>query len=116
MPRPVRLRRMVLLFAAALLPGVLASCGSDVPATIDRQTFVDVFVDLRVAALDAPNARLPQESRERILAGHGVTAEEMLTFAEVHARDPGFMRDVWDEIEERMNVQALESTESAESS
>jgi hypothetical protein len=104
---------MVLLFAATLLPGAVASCGPDAPATIDRQTFVDVFVELRIAALDAPQARLPQEARERILASHGVTADDLLGFAEVHARDPAYMRSVWDEIEERMNVQAPESAESS---
>lgn len=101
---------MILLGVAWVLPGALVSCGPEAPATIERQTFVDVYVELRAAALDDTNALISPSVRDGILSNHGITAEDLVEFAEVHAGDPEFMRGVWDEIEERLNVVSLESS------
>ena len=91
------LRRTAL---AALV--IVAACAGGAE-TIDRDVFVATYVDLRVAALETDSARLAEGDREAILARHGVTEEELTTFAEVHAADLEFMRDVWADVEAAMD-------------
>lgn len=118
MPSIPRFRHLVLLGATAAAV-VLPGCGPEEEATIPRETFVAAYVELRVAALERDDARVPDADRDRILAEHGVTAEDMVAFAEVRGRDPAFMRDVWAEIEERLNVNPADTgptpTDSTES-
>lgn len=75
---------------------------------MQRETFIQVYVELRAAALGHDDATVTDAERERILSSHGVAAEDLVTFAEVHGRDPAYMRDVWNEIEERLNVDSLD--------
>ncbi len=71
--------------------------------TISREAFVETYVALRVAQLrGAFGDPLPAEDRERVLAGQGVTEEELLTFAEVHGPDVGFMERLWEDVEKRL--------------
>lgn len=71
---------------------------------MDREAFIATYVDLRAAAIRAEDHRLSDELRSEILARHGVTEEGLLAFAEVHGGDVTFMRDVWDEVEERLDA------------
>jgi len=89
----------------ALLVGI-GACGPSEPErpTIDREVFIAVLVDLRMAALGTPDASLPPQERARILSDHELTEEELVTFAEVHGDDPDYMVEVWREVEARMNV------------
>lgn len=58
------------------------------------------MVDLRLEAYRANHeGELPDEAREEVLARHGVSAEEMTGFVEVHGRDIPFMDSVWVEID-----------------
>ncbi|MGE0161230.1 MAG: hypothetical protein AB7T31_17680 [Gemmatimonadales bacterium] len=96
--------------ATAILLG-LASCVSDTaePAeagVIDRATFVDTYVDLRLAAVAAPDFRIPPDAREEILARHGVRGEDLVRFAETHGRDLELMNEVWAEVEARFQDSA----------
>jgi len=104
-PAP-RLRRLAGSLALAVL--LLGGCAPEAPDTISRETFVQVYVELRVAALDRDDATLAAADRERILSSHGVTGEDLLNFAEVHSQDPAFMRAVWSEIEERLNTDSVD--------
>lgn len=112
--------RIHIRFPVSLVLGwlvALPGCGSGPAAsTMDRETFIDVYVELRVAALGHDDATVTPGERERILASHGVAAEDLVTFAEVHGRDPAFMRDVWNEIEDRLNVDALPDEASSDGS
>ena len=74
------------------------------PGTLDRDTFVEVTVELRMAALKQPNATLAPADRARILQDHGVTEEELIAFAQVRGDDTAFMAELWKEIEQRLNV------------
>ncbi len=79
---------------------LLVACGGGPAAdAIDRETFIAAYVDLRVAALETDSARLADGDRAEVLSRHGVTADDLTFFAEAHATDLEFMRDVWNEIE-----------------
>lgn len=90
-----------LLGAFALLAGL--ACSGPAEETIDRQVFIDSWVELRIAALDTDSQRVATADRDSILERHGVTAEDLTRFADVHATDLDFMRDVWNDIELRMD-------------
>lgn len=100
-PRRVRPRRL----AAPLLACLALACGGGTVETIDREVFIATYVDLRMAALETDSARVAPNERDAILQRHGVSADDLTTFAEVHADDLDFMRDVWNEVELRMDVE-----------
>lgn len=85
---------------------VLAACGrADGSASgevIDRDAFIATYVDLRMAALHAPDLHVSDEQRAEILARHGVDEESLLEFADVHGRDIAYMSEVWNEIDTRI--------------
>jgi hypothetical protein len=84
---------------------VLFGCGSSAPGdTIDREVFIATYVDLRMAALDTDTARIGTVERDAILQQHGVTADDLTTFADVHGADLEYMRDVWAEVELRLDT------------
>jgi hypothetical protein len=97
--------------AAACAPGP-AQAGD----TIDREIFIETYVDLRVAALGSETGALGDDARAEVLARHGVTAEDLLTFANVHGRDVELMRDVWNEVELRLDALRPEPPASASDS
>ncbi len=70
---------------------------------IDREVFVQTYIDLRVAALETETQQLSDEARAEVLTRSGVTADDLKHFAEVHGRDLDFMRDVWNDVESRMD-------------
>lgn len=75
--------------------------------TIPRETFVETYVALRKAARASETGEISTEERERVLAEHGVTEEDLLSFVEVHGRRIGFMSEVWSEVEERLEVREV---------
>ena len=97
------LRSAVLLTGAALL---FSGCQGAEPAAaedvIERETFIATYVDLRRAALDAPEGRIDQPRMLAVLEVHGVTEEDLLEFAEVHGRDVAYMASVWAEVEKQL--------------
>jgi hypothetical protein len=90
---------------ASLLLAATVACSGSAPQTIDREVFIATYVDLRMAALGTDSARIGAPERDEILQRYGVTADELTAFAEVHADDLDFMRDVWNEVEVRMDVE-----------
>ncbi len=99
MPRPHVRRRLLLLVVATLL----AACGRDRADLIDRETFVAVYVDLRVAGLRAPDGMLPDTTRARILEAHGVDEQDLRAFADAHGANLTYVRDLWNEIEAKLD-------------
>ncbi len=98
MKRPVRALALLLLTTA---------CGGGGPGAvpadvIDRQTFIETYVDLRVAAIATEAFRVSADDRAEILARHGVDSEALLRFADEHGGDLDYMNEVWGEIELRM--------------
>lgn len=88
----------------AVLALLIAGCGGDSgPETIDRDVFVETYADLRIAAVQTDSQRIAVADRDSILAAHGVSAADLERFAEVHSVDLDFMRDVWNDVEQRMD-------------
>lgn len=100
--------------AATLLLLAMASCASDTaqPASdvIDRATFVDTYVDLRLAAVQSPDFRVSAQERDEILARHGIRGEDLIRFAEAYGRDLELMNEVWTEVEERLQNSSADAT------
>jgi hypothetical protein len=82
---------------------MLSACDATAPRTaVDRETFVAVYVELRLAALSSPTGRITPALRDRILAGGGIDEEALLQFVEAHGRDVDYMAALWTEVEERI--------------
>ncbi len=82
----------------------LVSCEPSAPeGLIDRETFVDAYVELRVAALDTDSQRVAASDRDAILDRIGITDDDLLRFVEFHGGDLEFMRDVWNDVELRLD-------------
>jgi hypothetical protein len=92
-------------FVLLLLAISASGCGEGIFGSregdaIPRETFLAAIVELRLAAYRENNEGvLPAGAHEEILARHGVTAEQMTGFVEVHGRDIPFMDSVWIEID-----------------
>ncbi|MFQ5538552.1 MAG: hypothetical protein ACE5GJ_13995 [Gemmatimonadota bacterium] len=109
---PARIRTAFLLMTgifpvAGLL--LLAACGSDVSApggesVPSRETFITAYVELRSAALRSDDGILSDSARTDILGRLGVTDRQLLRFVEVHGEDVDFMKEVWDEVEARLDA------------
>lgn len=90
--------------ATLALLTLAVACGSSANTdAIDRETFIDAYVDLRVAALDTDSGRVAASDRDAILGDLGIAEDDLLDFVEVHAADLEFMRDVWNDVELRMD-------------
>jgi hypothetical protein len=72
-------------------------------AAVDRETFISTYVDLRTAAIRSRPDSLAPQARARILGDHGVTEDGLLQFVQAHGEDVSYMRDVWDDVEKRLD-------------
>lgn len=101
---------LLLLFSVVV---VLTSCG-DGPAaastSIDRETFIATYVDLRLSALGTPTGEITEAERARVLEKHGTREADLLSYAEAHGSDPATMREIWDEVRLRLQRAAGEDT------
>lgn len=73
---------------------------TDVPEdTVGREAFIQVYVDLRAAALSLGTTDTGFDVRDSILAAHGVTGEDLLEFVDTHGERVEFMSGIWSEVE-----------------
>ena len=81
-----------------------ANCSTDKKSeVIDREVFVGVYSDLRIAAVETDSGSISFSGRDSILDAFGVTEEDLTIFLEEHVEALEFMRDVWNDIELRMD-------------
>ena len=93
---------LYLLLATTLL--LAANCAADKKSeAIDREVFVGVYSDPRIAAVETDSGSISLAGRDSILDAFGVTQEDLVIFLEAHVEDLEFMRDVWNDIELRMD-------------
>lgn len=90
-----------------LLPLLAVACDSgfsspdEDTAPIDEDTFIETYVQLRLAALE--QGGLPEEDRERILDENEVTVDDLRAFIDVHGRNVPYMYRVWTEVDRRID-------------
>lgn len=112
-----RTRARLLALLLVLLPacGGPDGTGSEGPPVMEREAFIRTYVDLREAAL-LHGDELSDSLRTAILQRQDVSEEELLRFAEVRGTDIAFMRDVWAEVERRLEARRvpLDSLETGE--
>lgn len=109
--RPLR-RFSTFVVAAAAACGVTDSV-PPVEGVIDRETFIEVYVDLRAETVEQTELTLPGEERDRILERHGVDAESLLAFVDAYGRELDFMNEVWLEIERRLDARSAAAGQDA---
>ena len=100
-----RLRTLFLACACAtLVPLSTVACDGGTDASlVSRTQFVETYVDLRVSALRREDETLTDSARAAVLSRHGVTEDQLLEFASAHGADLEFMRDLWNEVEARLD-------------
>lgn len=88
----------------------LTSCrgGESPPGTVDRDTFVDAWVALRIAAAEASDGDLDDAERDRILAEHGVDEQDLVDFVQAHGADIGYMNELWSDVLERLEEEGVD--------
>jgi len=98
---------------------LLASCDNGIPGsgrepTISEEHFVAAMAELRYEALRRTTGQVPPEERERILAEHGISGEDLIQYAEVHGPNVPLMNRVWSSVEERVQRRLLSGVEGSE--
>jgi hypothetical protein len=89
---------MVLAAVAAL------GCGREGAGTTLAETrFIEVMVELRRAALRAPDPGVYEAEKQQILRNAGVTEAELRAYVERHGRDLEHMAAVWESINVRLS-------------
>ena len=106
-----RMGRLGQIQRILVLAGVFGIAGCDgtpqleIPdGTLSREQFIAAYVDLRYAALEVGVSEPDPAARDSIMASHNVTAQDMFQFLDVYGRDVAFMRDLWDEIEDIIDL------------
>jgi hypothetical protein len=97
----------MLALTLALTLAVSAACGDGDPATaglIDREVFIETFVELRLAAIRAGAFAVTPQERDEILGRHGVDADALLAFAGAHGGNPDYMTALWSEVDARLTA------------
>lgn len=93
--------------AACLLAALTVSAcstGSDAAEdTIDREVFIQTYVELRMSALDTDTQRLADPARDSILTSNGISVDDLFHFATIRGEDPEFMAEIWAEVEGRLD-------------
>jgi hypothetical protein len=91
--------------AAVLLAGVGCSSPPSDPAaelTIPRETFLEAYVQLRAAAMRSSRWQIGTAERDRILAGLGITEQDLIIFVEVRGDDLEYMTGLWSDVDSIM--------------
>ena len=99
--RPNPILRVLVASSAIVLAGC-SSTEPDAVETIDVDAFIDVYIDLRLSALQTSDSEILPEERQRILTEHGLEETDLLEFVDVHGRETIFMQEVWDSVEVRL--------------
>lgn len=101
----MRFRQAAVFLAMTLLAACGGGSAPEVPeGTITRDQFMTAWIDLRFAALEAGVPEPTPEARDSVLAAHDLTAADLFQFVEAYGRDVAFMRTLWEEIEDSIDV------------
>ena len=79
-----------------------SACRSEVKTAMSREDYVQLYVEILLAADAALDSVAASDSARAILARHEYSEDDLLDFARAHADDPGYLANVWLEIETRL--------------
>ena len=104
---------------STMLLGLASGACSDnapsaMPDTVERETFIEVYVALRHVALRKTSRRVNPIERDSVLAMHDVTEEDLRVFLDVYHTEAEYMRDLWNEVEGRMSLMLEMAEEGSE--
>lgn len=84
---------------------LLAACGGEDASAIDREgliereVFVQTYIELRMEAFDNTPRVITEGERDAILEARDVSADDLRSFVKYHGPNVAFMRDLWADIE-----------------
>jgi hypothetical protein len=88
---------------------LISACqGGDPTAPIERDEFIEVMVELRLAAREFTDPSAFDSRKAEILVAAGVTDSTLIQFARAHQRDPAYMSSIWEIVDERVNSPPFE--------
>ena len=90
----------------------LAGCLDPDPSpgeTLDRETFITTYIELRQLALATDSGEISVEARDEALERRGVDENDLRAFVARYGDDLVFMRDLWNEVERRMDALRADS-------
>lgn len=117
---PSRCKRHATKTLWAIVVTATVACGGDdevpvVPGVIDREAFIEVYLDLRLAGVRGPELTVAPEARDRILTEHGIDRDRLLGFIDAYGGELDYMNELWAEIERRYEALPPEPRIEAES-
>ncbi len=98
-PLPSRVLWAALALSTLLF---LSACRSEVKTAMSREDYVQLYVEILLAADAALDSVAASDSARAILARREYKEDDLLDFARAHADDPGYLSNVWLEIETRL--------------
>lgn len=104
-------------FLGPLILVLAAGCGGSGPVgqadavRLDRETYITVLVELRVAARDAADPAEYHRRKQEILDRHGASDEDMMRFTEAHGGNVRLMAEIWDTVHARVEAALAASAE-----
>ncbi len=92
----------------------LAGCDSPQERTISRSEYVEAYVAILRSREAAPDSAAAADSTRATLRRLELTIQDLQAFAERHTDDPGYLANVWAEIEDRLRNPESPDTAGAE--
>ena len=87
--------------ALVIAGSVFSGCRSASPK-LDRDAYIAINVEILRVAAEAPDSAAATDSARSVLARHALSETDLTEFAAYHIDDPGYMADVWGDIERRL--------------
>ncbi|MEX2048181.1 MAG: hypothetical protein WEB90_01240 [Gemmatimonadota bacterium] len=98
--------RRQIAFALLSFLFLAAACGeggTTASTLLDREAFIETYVELRLGAIQSSDFTVSTEARDEILRSNGADREALLAFVDAHGRDPEYMTALWTEVDTRLN-------------
>jgi hypothetical protein len=99
MTRQVAFALLSFLFLAA----ACGDGGTTATPLLDREVFIETYVELRLAAIQSGDFAVSPEDRDEILRSNGADREALLAFVDAHGRDTEYMTALWTDVDTRLN-------------
>ncbi len=82
----------------------LSGCKSEESGRLSREEYIEVFVEILLAAEETRDSVAATYATLAILEKHGLTEDDLIEFANRYVDDAQGLADIWAEIEERLRA------------